>query len=323
MKYLFLSFCFLFALNHVLAQQFYIPYEHNGKYGLTDEKFQSIITPAIYDKIEPIADSLFVVTVNKKSGIINNYGKLIIPIQYSSFSTSNYIGTPKLYRNFLIIAYLNKKEIYYDFYGNHKPEIKKVPFSLYGKPSTSYCGGPNINFPPFLFMGYNKKYGLLKHSKIQSTVAKFDTIIAPLYDTIYVLESRYSHFHKIEDEPVLSSIYVIKKNDSMGLVEISGKTLLKSGNYDSIYKIDNHIIEFRCKLRKLWGTLFMNNQDFFEIKPLFREIISRYGYYENYHLNSVKPWKLYYKLLTNIFLVKDESGNTYYENLQTGFKYQN
>jgi hypothetical protein len=92
MKYLFLSFCFVFVLIQVLAQKFYVPYEHNGKYGLTDEKFQSIITPAIYDKIEPIADSLFIVSKHKKKGVINNQGKLIIPIKYSSFLAQNILA---------------------------------------------------------------------------------------------------------------------------------------------------------------------------------------------------------------------------------------
>ena len=60
----------------------------------------TFVIPAIYDKIEPRADGLFLVTKEDKEGVLNSEGKIIVPIEF------DYIRMGKLEENWggLIVA---------------------------------------------------------------------------------------------------------------------------------------------------------------------------------------------------------------------------
>ena len=57
----------------------------NKKYGIID-KTGKVVIPMVYDKINRFSEGLACVEMNKKSGIIDKTGKIVIPIIY------DYIG---------------------------------------------------------------------------------------------------------------------------------------------------------------------------------------------------------------------------------------
>src|SRR5688500_3120631 len=78
MPLLFLIAILFIPIRHV-AQQHYIPYLSDGKYGISDEAGNILITPAYSAIVTYDSLKIFAVQIDGKWGLINIKGKKVLP----------------------------------------------------------------------------------------------------------------------------------------------------------------------------------------------------------------------------------------------------
>lgn len=196
-------------INFISAQTKILkPFEKNGTWGFSDEN-GSILIACEYERVNNFKNEIAIVSNNCvtihphgidvatsyrkcKQGVINNQGKLIIPIEYDSICEFSNDGITKAYLAGKV-GYINRKgEKIIPFIYNERPFFRTGNFNL---------------------ISLNEKVGLLsKDGKI---------VIPVCYDEIKATNKYYYH----SDIPT-SAVIQIREGDKWGFYNTINKILV-------------------------------------------------------------------------------------------------
>ena len=190
----------------------------SGKYGMINTKGK-VVLPLKYNSLSSWTDELYIVKAGKLSGLVNHQGKIVLPVKYSFISKPNCYG-----KSLLAVG------------GKATVEQKKTYMA-------------------------NAKYGIIdNHGKI---------LIQPTYKGLFEFdydgsnESIYHQgkrliysYHFITDTLTTDCSYLgVHKLDgtsifSCGIVDATGKLLLKQGLYTFVMKPSNGMVRYYIAKKK-------------------------------------------------------------------------
>lgn len=241
----------------------YFNVRKNSKNGILFKN--KIFIPCKYDDISYFVNNSFEVKVNKKKGVINSKGKLVVPVM---FDLIYYSAEGNLIKYEALSKYeSNEYKIYYDSALQAESHSSQLP--LVGISSRDMTNEketePDVNrmknaYDSFKVISYYDpciyiyKNGL---AGVYNTKTNLE-IIKPDYEVVRSV---------ISNENYTKSIYKVTKNNLCGLFE-NNKELIKPG-FDEI-DINLDLNSFQLKKNGLYG-LFLLNTTHPYIKPLYKK----------------------------------------------------
>jgi hypothetical protein len=193
------------------------------------------ITTCDYDSIVGHSN-VFMVEKNNKFGLLDLYGKLVVPIEYDHIeSTSNnyydrkniFIATKKA-NNYIIN---NSGEVL-----NSKPyiEIKKLA-SI--DPSGYY--GSNVKYDYLLFKNENGKFGILDKFGSEVLEAKFDEILKESKNVIIVKQNGMVGLYNLfSNKQIVPCEYDQIMIDKMGFIGMKGNNFFHFNAQGKVTKLE-------------------------------------------------------------------------------------
>ncbi|MBK6266822.1 WG repeat-containing protein [Marivirga sp. S37H4] len=225
----------------------------NGFWGLYNLNFQEVI-PGLYDEIQPVGNSHYMVKFRKRMGVIDESNNWIISpeyIQLKKIGIGIYHGVDKFLVEFIISgSHKAEARLHYDIYGDIIVETDvQEKFRLVDERGIAIT-----DFSTGSYAGHNDK-GILfrngdKLSFYNSSGQKTFQITG--YDTVFLSTDEYI--------PII-------KNNSYGFINYQG--LLRIANrYDSVRNFQEELAA--VKIRNNWG--FIDRSEKLQIQPYFSEV---------------------------------------------------
>lgn len=244
---MFLILLFLFSGKVCcLSQTYFIPFKCGDKWGYSYQ--DSLVIPCIYQNIENYEylmmqkDSLFSLKFNNRFGIVNKYGKIILPFQYESV---------KIVHKDLFIV---KKEGKYGVI-NQKTDLV-IPFE-YDEIYTSY-------FETF-YCKKGGKVGVINfQGKIIIPCKKYEDIVINKDYQSYVF---YNRVHRYQKHPKYSNFGLMDRNGKIILKEKYNRIIVYQKNVCVYSKMGAWLLDLENNLKKISKAydeigIFMYNIDF-------------------------------------------------------------
>ncbi|WP_027382962.1 WG repeat-containing protein [Epilithonimonas caeni] len=237
----------------------------SNKVGLLRD-FKNFI-PIEYDNIFPTLNQSYTVRKDGKVGLINNNGKLVIPILYSQIGRprkenddknkfdwvaffddskiDNYVdekilGDKKVIQGYTVYESEENQEKINEKYEKRKREYNRIE-SKYGK-----------------IVSFSDGYAIIKNEKKYVVyVTKNDGIVLENDD---IIEDFYSNYGK--------KTFLVRNNNKFGLIDETGKVLL-----DSIYDKIKYQFGGICFIEKdNKKGLFILNSTYKQVEPKYKKI---------------------------------------------------
>lgn len=252
MKKYSLLFLFVIALSvKGYSQDLKISVNKKGKVGFVDNKGQEVIK-CQYESAQPFKDGVAIVVKSGKCGMITATGEEIFPLKYSSIQP----WTKDMY-----IVKKGKKVGLADRQGLFYLPVKYSNISqpnCYGKALIS-LGGKATQNEKKTYMA-NAKYGIIDTSGNILVTPKYKGLYEFSYngDGIYpYYEGKRLEFsyHNITDTLITDCEYLGFSNYGIniynaGIIDGSGKELLKKGKYHYIMEPQNNMVRYYMVKRK-------------------------------------------------------------------------
>lgn len=241
----------LFSLNQIQAQDYKIIVNSKGKIGFSDSNGNEVIK-CEYESVLPFKDGLSIVTKSKKMGMIDKTGNVVLPMKHSQITE----WTEDLYlvKNGKQMGLVDKKG---NFILPQKYTLISRPNS-FGKALIAVGGKPTTNDKK-TYMA-NAKYGIIdKEGKI---------IINPIYKGLYEFtldctstypynegkRLEYSYHNTIDTLVTDCKFLGFSKNGfniyKSGILDESGKEIMKMGLYDFVMLPQNGMVRYYIKKSK-------------------------------------------------------------------------
>ena len=241
---------FVLATN-VHAQDLKILVDKKGKVGFADQNGNEVIK-CQYDGVQPFSDGVAIVSKSGKSGIIDSKGTILLPLKYSQISKWN----KELYiikdgKKVGLATHQGKIVLPANYSQISKP-------NCYGKALLS-LGGKSTANEKKTYMA-NAKYGIID--------ANGNIIIEPqykgLYEFTYDGTNKYPYYegkrlefsyHNTVDTLVTDCAYLGYSNNGFsiynaGIIDGSGKELLKQGLYDFVMQPQSGMVRYYINKKK-------------------------------------------------------------------------
>lgn len=223
----------------------------NGKSGLVD--FNKVILPVTYDKIRSIRNHSYLVEKTGKLGIVDNSGKLVIPILYNQI---NFVSDNEETCKWKVV---NDKETKFI----ELPSYKDTEETMYSVAGIEEIPDFNIDSLKsrydqiFKHRDNNYAYMVKKGNKFGFVNLRSGTTLKPGYAKLDILDGVYH-----EDKRYNTFVLLVTEGKSEGIIDEKG-TVLVPAIYDDI-----HINGGNCevKMDKLIGYYFTKTNKFFEPK---------------------------------------------------------
>ena len=227
----------------------------NDKIGLVDDKGK-IIVPILYDSIDSLGD-VFVITKGNKYGYLDKKGKIIVAVENDCYDADIEIYGLEMYHNFLLLLSRNDKYGFADRKGNKVTPIK------YDSIRRKYLGG--------VFVSINKKSGYVNESGKEVIPAIFDIPMSKMNNYfndgifIYKEKNKWSAMDstgiKITNRKYDSmtdfsgGFSIAASNGNTYIIDKKGKAI-ETLKYDQIKKSGDGIV---VSINKKMGLLDKNN----------------------------------------------------------------
>ena len=287
----------LIKLNNLTSTLSYeinaLKYKKNGLYGLIDYKGNKI-TENIYESIENInpTEGKFIVKQNKKAGIIDFNGNILVPIQYDFIISDEYFTDKDEYNKSGFITLNVANDGYKYGYINYKG--KKVLENKYNEINRI----PNQEDEILLIVSENGQKALYNSSK-------------------KILEHEYASISYEED----SNLLIVQKNKKYGVFSLDGKKIIDI-NYDDIESKGIYLyakMQSQNKVFDVQGkeidmnfnkTIYKTENEDYKISIVLNNDITYYGVVNREDKTIIEERYRYLEYLYGkYFIVADESGN--------------
>lgn len=193
-------------VSNVPFEKSVLKYKKDGKYGIMDFSGKTITKP-VYEQIEsmPYKEGELLVKKDGKYGVININGKKIIDYKYDEITSDSYYSKEKEYSLVGYIVGIKQEEGFR--YGYIDSKGKKILDTKYNKiyRMTQVEDDKNI----YLVAEENGKAGLLKNKK---------QLLSYEYQSI--------------DYESLNKVFIVKKGQNYGVVNMEGKTIVNADYND-------------------------------------------------------------------------------------------
>ncbi|EAY28767.1 conserved hypothetical protein [Microscilla marina ATCC 23134] len=216
---------YVLTIPPVWTQKLY-QYQKEGKWGILDENKQ-VVLPFKYDKIHYVNQG-FIVTINKKKGLLTREGKQMLAIQYDYISQN---------KNGLIIGSKNKKyalftaqgkaltpHLYSNMYHNEHAQLLKVTIKKPGQ--TKKQGFINHRGKVVIPIKYDELDNFYKHPLVSVKIGKKQGMLNKKGKVVVPIV--YSYAYYLSDQLIL-----LKKNKKYGVVDVNNQPILPI-KYDKI-----------------------------------------------------------------------------------------
>ncbi|RLD76296.1 MAG: hypothetical protein DRJ10_13805 [Bacteroidetes bacterium] len=252
MKPLFIFFLFgLFYINYALAQTGSIE-NKNEKYGIVDSKTKKLIANYIYEDIETVHGTGYLVMKNEKIGLLSKSGKLIFDCVY--FEIYPLLDNP----NYVVLESMNNSLSVYSI------RDKKYVFSKFLADINNPLCGPYDELT-----GTVSKLVVIASKNGKSGVLELPSkIVLPFqYDKIIACESKRGviimkklnkyRFYNLKNRQLLSPEFEVNGSEK-NLPIKNGICFAEATDY------------FPAKVKGKWGIMNMNGK--FRIQPKFEKL---------------------------------------------------
>lgn len=252
MKHLFTAFLLgLITINNTFAQTGSIEIK-DGKYGIVENTTKKLIADYIYDDIEALSGTGYLVMQNDKIGLLDKGGKKIFPCIYEEIhpvlDNPNFVIVEDAGSNLSVYSIKNKKFVFNKF-------TTDIDNPLCG-PYDEFTG---VVTKTIIRVTKNGKSGILElPSKIILQIV-YDQIISCVSKRgiIILKKSNKYRFYNIKDKKLLSPEFELNGNDE-NLPMQNGVCYAEATDY------------FPAKVKGKWGIMNMYGK--FKIPPKFDEL---------------------------------------------------
>jgi hypothetical protein len=207
--------------DYKLANTFFIPFEHDGKYGYINDTGSVMIAPQ-FDEAGPFREGLAVVAIDDKYGYVNKAGKLIIDYQFEDAELFHYAAAVVLKDSLYGLIDKSGQFILQPSF----QELSEADSEIYMGVRNEKSGyvlrsGDTLTSFDFDVAGdFNNGYAVVsKNEKSGIVNSKGQFIINPSFDDLVFISPRF--------------LKAMNSNDQWGIITVDGDTVLPF-DYDGI-----------------------------------------------------------------------------------------